>query len=121
MKFLIDMNLSPSWRTVLESAGFEATHWSAVGRFDAPDSELFDWAAAYDSVLFTNDLDFGSLLAVKSTSKPSVFQLRGQELAPERVGAQVASVLRAVENDLAAGALVTWDLRGARVRILPLK
>ncbi len=115
------MNLSPAWCEVLRAAGFEASHWSTIGRFDALDRELFDWAAVNGYVVFTNDLDFGALLAVSSASKPSVFQLRGQELAPEKVSAQVVAVLHAVENELMNGALVTWDVRGARVRVLPLK
>lgn len=121
MKFLIDMNLSPTWCETLRAAGFTATHWSLIGRFDAPDRELFDWAVANECVVFTNDLDFGALLAVSSASKPSVFQLRGQELAPHVVGAQVVAVLRVVAPELTNGALVTWELRGARVRVLPLK
>lgn len=31
MKILLDMNLSPDWVPVLESAGFEAVHWSKIG------------------------------------------------------------------------------------------
>ncbi|WP_413815323.1 MULTISPECIES: DUF5615 family PIN-like protein [Bradyrhizobium] len=37
MRFLIDMNLSPSWVPFLQNAGFEAAHWSAVGAADASD------------------------------------------------------------------------------------
>ncbi len=31
MKILIDMNLSPSWTTVLDRHGWEAVHWSMIG------------------------------------------------------------------------------------------
>jgi predicted nuclease of predicted toxin-antitoxin system len=40
MKFLVDMNLSPSWVNFLCDAGFPAVHWSKVGSGDAPDIEL---------------------------------------------------------------------------------
>ena len=44
MKILLDMNLSPLWVPVLTQAGFEAVHWSTVGRPNALDSELMLWA-----------------------------------------------------------------------------
>lgn len=31
MKILVDMGLSPAWRTTFEEKGIQATHWSAVG------------------------------------------------------------------------------------------
>ena len=40
MRFLIDMNLSPLWVETLRASGYEATHWSTIGRLDAPDSEI---------------------------------------------------------------------------------
>ena len=32
MKLLVDMNLSPSWVDRLARHGFEAVHWSTIGR-----------------------------------------------------------------------------------------
>lgn len=72
MKILIDMCLSPEWRVTLAAAGFEAVHWSEIGEGNAPDHALFDWAAARDFVIFTHDLDFGTLLALSKSRKPSV-------------------------------------------------
>jgi predicted nuclease of predicted toxin-antitoxin system len=31
LKIVVDMNLPPSWVGVLEAAGHEAEHWSAIG------------------------------------------------------------------------------------------
>jgi predicted nuclease of predicted toxin-antitoxin system len=120
MNFLVDMNLPPSWCQLLRDAGFGATHWSEVGRFDAPDAELFAWARARDHVVFTNDLDFGAILAATGSQKPSVFQLRSSDLDPARIGQQVIAALRMLESDLSAGALVSWDVARSRVRVLPL-
>ena len=36
MKLLIDMNLSPLWLEGLTREGFEAVHWSAIGKAPAP-------------------------------------------------------------------------------------
>lgn len=120
MKFLVDMNLPPAWCQVLRQAGHEAAHWSEVGRFDAPDAELFAWARTHEHVVFTNDLDFGAILAITGAQKPSVFQLRSFELDPARIGAQVIAALATLETELITGALVSWDVSRSRVRILPL-
>jgi hypothetical protein len=44
VKLFLDMNLSPTWVMVLEEAGFEALHWSKVGKPSAFYHEIFDWA-----------------------------------------------------------------------------
>lgn len=44
MKFVIDMNLPPSWISKLKKSGFEAVHWSQVGKSSAKDSEIIAWA-----------------------------------------------------------------------------
>ena len=46
MKILIDMNLSPAWVSVLEEAGYSASHWSTIGSLNAPDREVLLWAKA---------------------------------------------------------------------------
>jgi predicted nuclease of predicted toxin-antitoxin system len=40
MKLLLDMNLSPDWVPVLQAAGWETTHWSALGEASAPDARI---------------------------------------------------------------------------------
>ena len=50
MKLLIDMNLSPRWVDVLVNAGIEAAHWSAIGAYSAPDSEIMAYAKANDYI-----------------------------------------------------------------------
>jgi predicted nuclease of predicted toxin-antitoxin system len=40
MKILLDMNLAPRWAQYLQTAGFEALHWSHVGKPDASDQEI---------------------------------------------------------------------------------
>jgi predicted nuclease of predicted toxin-antitoxin system len=53
MKLLVDMNLSPGWVKLLRDAGWEAGHWSHIGRPDAPDSEVMAYAAAHGFVVLT--------------------------------------------------------------------
>lgn len=41
MKLLGDTNLSPRWIPFLLDAGYEAVHWSTVGKADATESETW--------------------------------------------------------------------------------
>ncbi|HEY9631025.1 MAG TPA: DUF5615 family PIN-like protein [Coleofasciculaceae cyanobacterium] len=63
MKVLIDMNLSPDWCQALSQFNIESIHWSNVGDPTAPDTILMAWAKSNGYVVFTHDLDFGSILA----------------------------------------------------------
>jgi predicted nuclease of predicted toxin-antitoxin system len=72
MKFLVDMNLSPLWVPFLTDHGFGAVHWSTVGEPWTPDSEIMEFAVANGWIVFTHDLDFGTLLAKLKTNGPSV-------------------------------------------------
>ena len=80
MKLLVDMNLSPDWVAVLTQAGWETAHWSGVGNLRAADSEIMAWARQHGHVVFTHDLDFGTLLALTQAEGPSVIQVRTQDV-----------------------------------------
>lgn len=120
MKVLIDMNLSPSWVSALKDEGIDAIHWSQVGRMNAPDKEIFDWAIKNNFVVFTHDLDFGKLLATNKTVCPSVIQVRTQDVTPEALANTFISVLSKFSNYIEKGALITIDDTKARVRLLPI-
>lgn len=64
MKVLVDVNLSPGWTDVLAAHGIEAVHWTSVGAPRASDAELMGYARDHGYVVFTHDLDFGTLLAL---------------------------------------------------------
>jgi len=121
MKILIDMNLSPEWVSALTHAGFESLHWSSIGDPRAEDGEILEWARRNDWIVFTNDLDFGHILAFTQASGPSVLQTRAQDLLPENLGEIVFAALRQNRDALEAGALVVIDESSLRVRILPIK
>jgi predicted nuclease of predicted toxin-antitoxin system len=121
MKIVLDMNIPEVWETFLAEAGHEAIHWSRVGNIRALDSEIMAWAHAHQYVVFTHDLDFGSLLFATTAKAPSVVQLRSEHIVPEVVGDVVLEALSACTDVLAAGALATIDPRRHRVRLLPLR
>lgn len=121
MKLLIDMNLSPKWVSVLKEAGFEAAHWSSIGKIDAPDYEILTYAKSNGYIVFTHDLDFGTILAATKADYPSVIQIRTQNVTPEYLVPLVVSALHQFEKHLKDGALVTIDQKKLRARILPLQ
>ena len=121
MRLLVDMNLSPEWVGFLKSAGWEAIHWSTVGNPRAEDQEIMAWARVQKHVVFTHDLDFGTLLALTRAGSPSVIQVRTQDVTPAAIGALVVNALRQFEGTLEKGALIVLDEARARARILPLE
>jgi predicted nuclease of predicted toxin-antitoxin system len=120
MKILIDMNLSPRWAGFLAGNGIEAVHWSFIGPPDAPDTEIMAYAQAHGFVVLTNDLDFGFILAISRSNKPSVIQIRTGALGPDRIGGRVLGSLKTLSADIESGALVTVDSRKVRVHLLPI-
>lgn len=120
MKLLIDMNLSPTWVAVLKEAGFEAVHWSAVGELNVSDREIMAWARSNGYVVFTHDLDFGTILAATKTECPSVIHIRTQDINPHNRGDLVISVIKQFREHLQRGALISVDEKKLRARILPL-
>lgn len=91
VKFLIDMNLSPDWAPMLQRRGWNAIHWSVVGEPGASDREIMDWAVDHQYVVFTHDLDFGTMLALTRATGPSVIQIRAADVLPDHSGHVVAA------------------------------
>lgn len=119
VRILVDMSLSPEWVGELSQAGWAAVHWSAVGDPSADDTEIMAWALANDHVVFTHDLDFGTVVALTHAAGPSVLQVRGQAVLPEDLGPVVLAALRQHETALRLGALIVVELSRTRVRVLP--
>ena len=121
IKVLVDVNLAPAWTEVLAANRIEAVHWTTIGDPRADDDELLRYAREHGYVVFTHDLDFGTLLALTRARGPSVVQVRTQNVLPAAIGNLVVRVLTEHGAALEAGALVTVDERAARVRILPIR
>jgi predicted nuclease of predicted toxin-antitoxin system len=120
MRLLVDMNLSPRWVELLTSAGVEAVHWSTVGASNAADTEIMAFAKGNDFVVLTHDLDFSAILAATHGAKPSVVQVRADNLSSELLGSLVVTALKQMAVELEHGALLTIDPKRTRLRILPL-
>jgi hypothetical protein len=76
-------------------------------------------ARATETVV-TNDLDFGTLLALTGDVGPSVVLLRAETLDPEAIGAHLCRCLARFGPELNVGALLVLDEVAGKVRLLPI-
>lgn len=120
MRLIVDMNLSPRWVKLLTQTGIEAVHWSALGTANAPDTVIMAYADMNDYVVLTHDLDFSAILAATHGKKPSVVQIRTEDVSPDIIGMQVIAALQQMASELEEGALLTIDPSHTRLRVLPL-
>ena len=121
MRLLIDNARSPILAELLRHAGHDARHVRDVGLHHAADDEIFDRAAAEDRVLVSADTDFGTLLATRAATKPSLILFRGEgSRRPEALAALMLSNLGQLADALAAGCIVTFEPARLRLRLLPI-
>jgi predicted nuclease of predicted toxin-antitoxin system len=79
-----------------------------------------EFARSNDMIVVTHDLDFGHMLAASHGKRPSVVQIRAEDVRPASIGFQVIAALTQMAADLESGALMTFDAGRARIRFLPL-
>ena len=79
------------------------------------------YASLNDYVVLTHDLDFSAILAATHGEKPSVVQIRADDVSPDIIGKQVIIALRQMATELEEGALLTVDSNRTRLRVLPLQ
>jgi predicted nuclease of predicted toxin-antitoxin system len=120
MKILLDMNLPLKLADLLTEKGVEAAHWFKIGAPNAKDSEIMEYARDYNYIIVTCDLDFSAILAVTRGQKPSVVQVRAQNLHTEQTANMIISALSHSKNELEKGAILSIDIKKARIRLLPL-
>jgi predicted nuclease of predicted toxin-antitoxin system len=121
VNFLIDNALSPQVATGLRASGHDAVHVLDYGMHAATDDAVFERAGLESRVVVSADTDFGTLLALREATSPSVILLRGTSL--RRADDQVALILRAlpsIDAALRRGAIVVLERHRLRLRDLPI-
>lgn len=120
MTLLIDVCLTPEWVGYFAQHHIASVHWSSPGPIDADDRVIFEYAKTEGYVVFTHDLDFGTLLAHAGSHKPSIIQARVDDITPDGLGPILRAALRQFRDQLEAGAIVTILPDRMKARVLPI-
>jgi predicted nuclease of predicted toxin-antitoxin system len=122
VRFLVDANLSPIVADLISAAGHDAVAVRALGLQDASDEVILDRALNEDRIVVSHDTDFGTLLAIRRLSKPSLILIRSADpLTANQIADLILDNVATMTEDLNAGAIVTFARGRLRSRRLPLE
>ena len=120
MRFLIDNALSPSIAKGLVEAGYCAIHVRELGLEASKDKIIMEKAFVDNMIIVSADTDFGTLLALNDSTKPSFILFRRTNKKPSALLKLLLSLIETIKNDLEMGAVVVIEDKRVRVRKLPV-
>jgi len=116
----VDSALSPQVAAGLRKAGHDAIHTRDYDIETAPDIQIFARAAVEGRTILSADTDFGTLLALREESKPSVILLRRGPKRPDMQIQLLLANLPALEEFATQGSIIVIEDARIRVRRLPI-
>jgi predicted nuclease of predicted toxin-antitoxin system len=121
MKFLIDNALSPLVALKLRESGYDAVHVREFHLQHEEDIIIFERAFSENRIIVSADTDFGTLLASRQYSKPSVILFRrGAQRHPKQQAALLMANLPNIKDALEKGCIVVIEQNRLRLRYLPI-
>ena len=121
MRFLADMGVSTTTLVALRQNGHDVEHLSELGLHQMEDQDIVSRAKAQERVVLTFDLDFGEIMALAGSSRPSVILFRMRNQTPPVVTERLLHTIQHYSAEVASGAFVTIEDFGCRIRRLPLR
>ena len=120
MRILADLNVAPRTVAFLRSRGHDVVRVDGRAADAAADAAIVEAARRDRRAVLTQDLDFSAIVALSGRAEPSVISVRLTSSRVEAVNARLDVVLPLVEQDVAAGAIVTVEDVRVRCRLLPI-
>ncbi len=121
MKFLLDKTFSPKTRDYLISSGYDVIRVDDVLGNQVKDQAIFEYAILNDYIILTGDYDFGEILNLTQSSKPSTVILKISNRRVINVNKKLTKILPEIKDHLSKGVIIVIEDHRIRIRELPLE